>query len=42
MRLRPAAGDAWHRELLINYPWHPTGGTFTVLMPEPPATEKKP
>jgi len=27
------AADVWHDRLYINHPWHPTGGSFTVLAP---------
>jgi outer membrane protein assembly factor BamB len=34
-------GDTWHDRLQVNMPWHPGGGSLTVLRPTPPPKEKE-
>jgi outer membrane protein assembly factor BamB len=34
-------GETWHQALLVNMPWHPDGGSFTLLQPVPPPVEKE-
>ena len=34
-------GDQWHQQLEMNMPWHPGGGSFTLLRPTPPPPAEK-
>jgi hypothetical protein len=34
-------GDQWHQRLEMNMPWHPNGGSFTLLRPAPPPPAEK-